>query len=64
MTSRSRPGGSFAARTCIALARAATVIPTIVGAGNLCHQAVFMNHAACAVTPLDPELIEVGDVIG
>ena len=27
MTSRSRSGGSFAARTCIALARAATVIP-------------------------------------
>jgi hypothetical protein len=35
-----------------------------VGAGNLCHQAVFMNHAACAVTPLDPDRIEVGDVIG
>jgi hypothetical protein len=35
-----------------------------VGAGNLCHQAVFMNYAACVVTPLDPELIEVGDVIG
>jgi hypothetical protein len=26
-----------------------------VGAENLCHQAIFMNHAPCAVTPLDPD---------
>ena len=35
-----------------------------VGAENLCHQAVFMNHASGAVAALDPELIEVGDAIG
>ena len=23
-----------------------------------------MNHASCAVTPLDPELIQVGDAVG
>ena len=33
-------------------------------AENLCHQAIFMNHAPCAVTPLNPELIQVGDAIG
>jgi hypothetical protein len=27
-------------------------------------KAVFMNHAACAVTPLDPELIQVCDAVG
>ena len=35
-----------------------------VGAENLCHQAIFMNHAPCAVTPLNPELIQVGHAIG
>ena len=35
-----------------------------VGAENLCHQAVFMNHASGAVAAMDPELIEVGDAIG
>ena len=35
-----------------------------VGAENLCHQAIFMNHAPCAVTSLNPELIQVGDAIG
>ena len=37
---------------------------TVVGAENLCHRAIFMNHAPCAVTPLNPELIQVGDAIG
>jgi hypothetical protein len=35
-----------------------------VGAENLCHQAIFMNHAADAVTPLDPEMVQVGDAVG
>jgi hypothetical protein len=35
-----------------------------VGAENLCHQAIFMNHAPCAVTPLDPELIQVCNAAG
>jgi len=34
------------------------------GCRNLCHQAIFMNHAAGAVAPLNPDLIEVGDAIG
>ena len=33
-------------------------------AENPCHQAIFMNHAPCAVTPLNPELIQVGNAIG
>ena len=32
-----------------------------VGAENLCHQVIFMNHASGAVTALDPELVQVGD---
>jgi hypothetical protein len=32
-----------------------------VGAENLCHQVIFMNHASGAVTALDPELVRVGD---
>ena len=35
-----------------------------MGAGNLCQQAVLMNHASGAVVPLDPEPIQVGDAIG
>jgi hypothetical protein len=31
---------------------------------HLCHQAIFMNHAPCAVTPLDPELILWGSITG
>jgi hypothetical protein len=35
-----------------------------VGAENLCHEPIFMNHAPCAVMPMNPELIQVGDAIG
>jgi hypothetical protein len=28
-----------------------------MGAENLCHQAIFVNHAPSAVTSLDPDLI-------
>ena len=35
-----------------------------VGAENLCHQAIFLNQASGAVTPLNPELIQVSDTIG
>jgi hypothetical protein len=28
-----------------------------VGAENLCHQAIFMNHASSAVTPPDAEVV-------
>jgi hypothetical protein len=38
--------------------------PDPVGAGNLCHQAILMNHASGTVAPLDPELIRAGDAIG
>jgi hypothetical protein len=34
-----------------------------VGAGNLCHQAIFMNHASGAVAPPEAEVVQVGDVI-
>jgi hypothetical protein len=45
-------------------ARDAAGPEALVSAESLCHQAIFMNHAPSAVTPLDPELIEVGDAIG
>ena len=35
-----------------------------MGAENLCHQAILMNHAAGAVAPLNPDLIEAGGAIG
>jgi hypothetical protein len=34
------------------------------GAENLCHQAIFMNHGADAVTSLNPDPVKVGDVAG
>ena len=34
-----------------------------VGAENLCHQAIFVDHATHAVMPPDPEVIQVGDAI-
>jgi hypothetical protein len=33
------------------------------GAENLCHQAIFVNHASGAVAPPDAEVVQVGDVI-
>jgi len=36
----------------------------VVGAENRCDQAILVNHAPGAVTPLDPELIEIGDSFG
>jgi hypothetical protein len=35
----------------------------VVGADNLCHQAVFVDDATYAVVPPDPEMIQVGDAI-
>ena len=35
-----------------------------MGAENLCHQAIFVNHASCAVTPLYPEMGQAGDAVG
>jgi hypothetical protein len=34
-----------------------------VRAGNLCHQAIFMNHASGAVAPPEAEVVQVGDAI-
>jgi len=39
-------------------------MPQPVGAENLCHQAILMNHAAGAVTSLNPEPVKAGDVVG
>jgi hypothetical protein len=36
-------------------------LATVVRAENLCHQAIFMNHATSAVTPLDPEPIQAAN---
>jgi hypothetical protein len=36
---------------------------SVVGAENLCHQAIFVDDAARVVTPPHPELIQTGDVI-
>ena len=35
-----------------------------VGAENLRHQAIFVNHAPGAIAPLDPELIQIRDAVG
>jgi hypothetical protein len=35
-----------------------------VGAENLRDQAIFVNHAAGAVAPPDPELIQIRDAVG
>jgi hypothetical protein len=35
-----------------------------VGAENLRHQAIFVNHAPSAIAPLDPELIQIRDAVG
>ena len=46
------------------LSNVSFVFGPVAGAENLCHQAVFMNHAADAVTSLNPEPVKVGDVAG
>jgi hypothetical protein len=38
--------------------------PEGVGAESLCHQAIFMNHAPGAVTPPNPEMVQVGGAVG
>jgi hypothetical protein len=35
-----------------------------VGAENLRHQAILVNHASGAVAAPDPELIQIGDAVG
>ena len=35
-----------------------------VGAENLCQQVIFVEGAACAVTPLDPEMIQISNAAG
>ena len=35
----------------------------VVGAENLCHQVIFVDDATGAVTPPDPEMIQVGDAV-
>ena len=37
---------------------------SIVGAENLCDQAIFVNHAPGAIAPLDPELIQIRNAGG
>lgn len=39
-------------------------VGTAVRAENLCRQAIFMNHASCAVTPPYPEMVQVCDAVG
>ncbi len=36
----------------------------LVGAENLCHQAIFVDDATHAVMPPDPEMIQVGAACG
>jgi hypothetical protein len=35
----------------------------LVGAKNLRHQAIFVNHAPGAIAPPDAEVVQVGDAI-
>ena len=43
---------------------AGTTLEDVVGAENLRHQAVLVNHAPGAVTPLNPEMARAGDAVG
>ena len=43
---------------------AAGLAADLVGAENLRHQAIFVNHAPGAIAPLDPELIQIRDAVG
>jgi hypothetical protein len=36
-------------------------VPALMGADNLCHQAIFVNHAFSAVAAKDAEVVKVGD---
>jgi hypothetical protein len=38
--------------------------PQPVGAENLSHQAILMNHIPGAATPLNPEIVQVGYAVG
>jgi hypothetical protein len=38
------------------------LVPVVWGR-NLCHQAIFVNHASGAVAPPDAEVVQVGDAI-
>src|SRR6266700_6896529 len=38
-------------------------LSAVVGTENLCHQAIFMNHASGAVAPEDAEVVQVDDII-
>ena len=35
-----------------------------VGAENLCHQVIFVEDSASTVTPPDPEMIQISNVVG
>jgi hypothetical protein len=54
--------GGFFDRRIFRICRIA--IARTVGAENLRHQAILMNHAPGAVTPLNPETVQVGDAVG
>ncbi len=55
---RQRAGSTTKPTTSTAITRA------VVGAETLCHQAMLMSHAACAVGSLNPDPVRVGDVAG
>ena len=55
--SRPCPPSGCASRT------SASASANTVGAENLCHQAILMNHATGAVTPEDADVVQVGDAI-
>jgi hypothetical protein len=52
------------ARLTIRLAQENPLWGCRVGAENLRHQAILMNHAPGAVTPLNPEMVQAGDAAG
>jgi len=41
-----------------------SAVTEVVGADNLCHQAIFMDRGTSAVAPPDPEMVQVGDAVG
>ncbi len=69
-TEKTRPSQSRMTGPSVSLTRVQPRLPSTamsgapVGAENLRHQVIFVNHAPGAVAPLDPELIQVRDAVG
>jgi hypothetical protein len=64
---RQGPGEQPGSRPCPPSGCASRTSPSAsantVGAGNLCQQAILIDHASDAVAPPDADVVQVGDII-